>query len=169
MKTSGQCLKCNSLDLVHFSSVSDADSKFPPNQEMVLQRGWFSTVGKLEAYACNQCGYVEFYVKDLPLPHKVSDGARMPDVAVNSAWELNRLIKRVATLEHLATVSGHEATAAQSSLDATNTTPVEFQHQTVDLLKKFLGSTIDDAQRTTALELLEKVNNLSTSAPNVRS
>ncbi len=165
MKTSGQCLKCDSKDLVHFSSVSDADSRIPPNQEMALQRGWFSTVGKLEAYACNQCGYVEFYVKDLPLPHKATDKARMPDMAVNSAWELNRLVKRVTTLEHLAAVSGHEATAAQSSLDATNTTVVEFHHQTVDLLKKFLGSTIDDAQRTTALELLEKVNNLSTSAP----
>jgi len=165
MKTSGQCLKCNSQDLVHFSSVSDADSRIPPNQEMALQRGWFTTVGKLEAYACNQCGYVEFYVKDLPLPHQASDRPRMTDAIVNSAWELNRLIKRVTTLEHLAAVSSHEATVAQSSLDATNTTAMEFHHQTVDLLKKFLGSTIDDAQRKTAGELLEKVNNLSTSAP----
>ena len=166
MKTSGQCIKCHGNDLVHFSTVSDADSvTIPPTQEMALQRGWFNTVGKLEAYACNQCGYVEFYVKDLPLPHKQSDKARIPDAAVNSAWELNRLIKRVTTLEHLAAVAGHEAAAAQSTLDATNTTAVEFHNQTVDLLKKFLSSTIDEAQRKTGLDLLEKVNNLSTSKP----
>ena len=84
---------------------------------------------------------------------------------MNSAWELNRLIKRVTTLEHLAAVAGHEAAAAQSTLDATNTTAVEFHNQTVDLLKTFLSSTIDEAQRKTGLDLLEKVNNLSTSKP----
>ena len=71
MKKTRVCPKCDSGNVVHLRTVRDFTDVHLSSTDMALRsRAKFLGVEKvavLEAYVCNACGYVEFYVKDLPL------------------------------------------------------------------------------------------------------
>jgi predicted nucleic-acid-binding Zn-ribbon protein len=82
MKTTKKCPKCNQHggangNVVHVPKADDAvEGDYAP--AALTHTGRFlggDRRGHLEAYVCNDCGYVEFYVKDIPIPethvHKV--------------------------------------------------------------------------------------------------
>ena len=74
MKDTKKCPKCErqgrpSDSVVSIRSVDDAAKGY--TQSALTHTGWSlgrDRRGYLEAYMCNECGYVEFYVKNLPLP-----------------------------------------------------------------------------------------------------
>lgn len=74
MKFTKSCPKCllhggASGSVVHVPDVDDAAEGYA--KAALAHTGWFlggDRRGFLEAYVCNQCGFVEFYVKDAPLP-----------------------------------------------------------------------------------------------------
>jgi len=68
VKTSKTCPKCTSRDIFYTESVPDRGYMDSPSDMGLGTRQSFwkgSSGGELEAYACKQCGYVEFYVRDL--------------------------------------------------------------------------------------------------------
>ncbi|MCX7422005.1 MAG: hypothetical protein NT013_21015 [Planctomycetia bacterium] len=159
MKKNRNCLKCESQEVIHLPSVTDAapGTAIGGITEMALQRGWFHHAGYLEAYVCNACGYVEFYVKDLQELRQLSGRVMHRDDLGMSSWELQLLAKRVSTIEHLAAPDGPTRSTAQSLLDLTGITPIQFLNQTVDSLQQFLVLTCNDDQKTFATRLLETV------------
>jgi len=75
MKETHRCPKCEQqgrpgTNVVYVGTVDDS-TYGGYAQEALVHEGWFAggdRRGFLEAYVCNDCGYVEFYIKDAPLP-----------------------------------------------------------------------------------------------------
>jgi predicted nucleic-acid-binding Zn-ribbon protein len=70
MKNTQICPKCQSTKVVYVESVRDdgGHSDFNNTFAIGTGRGILSMKngrGELEVYCCRDCGYVEFYVKDL--------------------------------------------------------------------------------------------------------
>jgi len=72
MKQKTQCPKCENREIFHAETVMDRgymDSPSPMALGTQKTRvGWFWKAvpwGQLEAFTCRQCGYTEFYVKDV--------------------------------------------------------------------------------------------------------
>jgi predicted nucleic-acid-binding Zn-ribbon protein len=86
MKTTGTCPKCLCTSLWYVEYVANNDPN-PGSQQKALQfqlavtgkLGLDGTSGRLEAYACQQCGYVELYLKErLPVDGKHIRELRRP-------------------------------------------------------------------------------------------
>ena len=159
MKKNRTCLKCESQEVIHLPSVTDAapDGAIGGKTEMALQRGWFHHAGYLEAYVCNACGYVEFYVKDLQELRQQSGPVLNRNDLADSSLEVQLLAKRVSTLEQLTSQGGVNQARAHSLLDLTGMTAIQFFDQTLDSLQKFLTLTSNDDQKAFASRLLETV------------
>jgi predicted nucleic-acid-binding Zn-ribbon protein len=67
MKASQSCPKCQSTKIVYFPQIYDKDYDRWNNSLIIGTRaGFFGPKGgELEAYACKECGYTEFYVSNL--------------------------------------------------------------------------------------------------------
>ncbi|WP_437975410.1 hypothetical protein WMF11_46865 [Sorangium sp. So ce295] len=86
MKTSGTCPKCSCTTLWYVERVANNQCSPPggdisPELQLAVtgKFGLEGTSGKLEAYACQQCGYVEFYLKErLPVDGKYIRELRRP-------------------------------------------------------------------------------------------
>ncbi len=74
MKATKTCPKCQQRghaggDIVRIETVDDKNEGY--SEAALTHTGWFlggERAGYLEAFVCNACGYVEFYVKDIPIP-----------------------------------------------------------------------------------------------------
>jgi hypothetical protein len=75
MKDTQRCPKCerqgrSATNVVYVAAPDDATyGGYAP--EALAHKGWLGggdRRGLLEAYVCNDCGYVEFYIKDAPMP-----------------------------------------------------------------------------------------------------
>ena len=76
MKETHRCPKCErqgrpGTTVVYVKSPDDSTyGGYVP--QALAHKGWWAggkkRRGFLEAYLCNDCGYVEFYIKDAPLP-----------------------------------------------------------------------------------------------------
>jgi predicted nucleic-acid-binding Zn-ribbon protein len=64
MKKSGQCPKCNSLDLGVFPEVG---------LNMNLKVGGVANTGMFEVYSCGECGYTELFLVP-PLRKREAEG-----------------------------------------------------------------------------------------------
>lgn len=69
MKAKQQCPKCGSVNLWYVNQVAANEKTgflqlHPPFQLAVTGNGSGGREGRLEAYACQQCGLVEFYLKE---------------------------------------------------------------------------------------------------------
>jgi predicted nucleic-acid-binding Zn-ribbon protein len=68
MKKTRKCPKCGSKTLHHAETVLDRSMLNAPT-DMALgtkEEFWKGRYGgELEAYACKECGFTEFYVKDV--------------------------------------------------------------------------------------------------------
>jgi predicted nucleic-acid-binding Zn-ribbon protein len=68
MKKEHQCPKCESTNLLKINSVAANEEtgtrqRQPTFRLAVNGNGSDGRIGELEAYACNDCLYVEFYLK----------------------------------------------------------------------------------------------------------
>lgn len=86
MKRTGTCPKCDCTTPWHVERVANNDP-CPPTQDVarefqlaVTGKFYFDgAAGKLEAYACQQCGYVELYPEErLPVDGKYIRELRRP-------------------------------------------------------------------------------------------
>jgi predicted nucleic-acid-binding Zn-ribbon protein len=74
VKVTKKCPKCERDrngpgKVIHVAQVDDVSQGYVASA--LTHKGWFlggERRGFLEAYVCNECGYVEFYVKDFPIP-----------------------------------------------------------------------------------------------------
>lgn len=69
MKASGVCPKCQCNVLWYIANVAantetGASQQQPTFQLAVIGLGEQGCAGKTEAYACQQCGYIELYLKE---------------------------------------------------------------------------------------------------------
>ncbi|AUX27551.1 hypothetical protein SOCEGT47_081450 [Sorangium cellulosum] len=86
MKTTGTCPKCLCTTLWYVERVANNDPCPPAGDTsyefQLAVTGKFhldGAAGKLEAYACQQCGYVELYLKErLPADGKYIRELRRP-------------------------------------------------------------------------------------------
>ena len=82
MKASQTCPKCQSGDITHFETVADRGNyNLPEPMTLGFKKdvsGWFAkwaSEGQLEAFTCKQCGYTEFYVRNVSEIEKPGDSS----------------------------------------------------------------------------------------------
>ena len=76
MKETKRCPKCErqgrpGTNVVHLAKIDDSTYGGYTPEALTHNKGFWSAGsghGLLEAYVCNDCGYVEHYITDYPLP-----------------------------------------------------------------------------------------------------
>ncbi len=65
LRYNSTCPTCRHKGAIHAPSVLDSSAEGRSNMAIIQPSLWSSkTEGELEAYICQKCGFVEWYVKD---------------------------------------------------------------------------------------------------------